>query len=60
MKKKAHIKRAEYGSLGETKMATFRLPVTLIEKLDKASKRLGISKTAIICDCVKEMKGNEK
>jgi len=42
-----NIKRAEKGSLGETKMVTFKLPVQQIEKIEKLTPAYG-NKTAVI------------
>ena len=57
MKPNQEIKKAAWGSVGPSKMVTLRMPLDLIEKLDAASARLGISKTAIICRaCLESLK----
>jgi predicted DNA-binding protein len=53
-KTKTKIKRAAWGTCGESKMVTIRMPLELIEKLNAASKRLGLSKNQIICSACLE------
>ena len=61
MPEKPNIKKAAWGSVGPSKMVTLRMPIELIEKLDAASARLGISKTAIICRaCLESLDGGSK
>jgi len=59
-KAKTKIKRAAWGTCGESKMVTIRMPLELIEKLNAASKRLGLSKNQIICSaCLEKLEGGE-
>jgi len=59
MTKKTKIKRAPRGSVGPSKMVTIRMPLELIEKLNAASKRLGLSKNQIICSACLEKIGDQ-
>ena len=59
-KAKMKIKRAAWGTCGASKMVTIRMPLELIEKLNAASKRLGLSKNQIICSaCLEKLEGGE-